>query len=58
MIIIVRALPKEKKEEMPKEKKRKAQKKGKKEKKKINKKGNVTISFSTLVIHSSTLFFM
>ena len=37
--------------ERPK-KKRKAQKK------KINKKGNATISFSTLVLQSSTLFFM
>ena len=55
MIIIIRALPKEKKKKGQKEKKKgpKKEKKGE-----INKKGNVTISFSTLVLQSSTLFFM
>ena len=57
MIIIVRALPKKEKKE--KEKKSKAKnKKAQKKEKKENKKGNATISFSTLVLQSSTLFFM
>ena len=50
MIIIIRALPKKR----PKRKKRKKRKNNNK----INKNGNVTISFSTLVLQSSTLFFM
>ena len=56
MIIIIRALPKK---ERPKKKGKKKKKKEKKKKKKIKKikKGNVTISFSTLVLQSSTLFF-
>ena len=67
MIIIIRTLPKEKKKKKgPKEKKRKkeerpkkrkAQKKGK-AKKRPKKGGNATISFSTLVLQSSTLFLM
>ena len=59
MIIIIRELPKEKKEKKKKGKKRpKKNKKKERKKKKINKKGNVTISFSTLVLQSSTLFFI
>ena len=51
MIIIIRALPNQKKGERPKRKKERP-------KKRENKKGNATISFSTLVLQSSTLFFM
>jgi len=51
MIIIIRALPKKKKKEKKIEKKKGQRKKRKKkEKKKINKRGNVIISFSTLVL--------
>ena len=55
MIIIIRALPKQKKQK--KEKGQKEKKKGQK-KEGENKKGNATISFSTLVLQSSTLFFV
>ena len=61
MIIIFRALPKERKKKKGQKKAQKNKKKKiKKEKKikKINKKGNATTSFSTLVLPSSTLFFM
>ena len=60
MIIIIRALPKKKGQKKKKEKRKAKEKKEKKEeeKNKKNKKGNVTISFSTLVLQSSTLFFM
>ena len=69
MIIIIRALsPKKKEEERPKEKgqikkgrpkkkKERPKKKLKKEKNKI-KRGNVTFSFSTLVLQSSTMSFI
>ena len=46
-------------QEVQRKKERKAKrKKGRPQKKKINKKGNATISFSTLVLQSSTLFFI
>ena len=54
MVIIIRTLPKEKKERPKKERpKRKKIKKIKK-----NKTSNVTISFSTLVLQNSTMIFM
>ena len=56
MIIIIRALPKEKKEKKKGQKKGKAQKKKKEKNKK--KKGQCYYLFSTLVLQSSTLFFM
>ena len=63
MIIIIRALSqvrKKKKKERRKAKKKAQRKKGKKKtkEKEINKKGNVAISFFTLVLQNSTLFFM
>ena len=60
MIIIIKALSPKKgqKKERPIEKKKEKGKKEEKEEKKEKKRGNVTISFSTLVLQSSTLSFM
>ena len=58
MIIIIRTLPKEKKRREGQKKERKKKRKERPKKEKINKKGNATISFSTLVLQSSTMFFM
>ncbi|MCH0719618.1 hypothetical protein LNM77_25305, partial [Klebsiella pneumoniae] len=56
MIIIIRAFPNKKKRKAKKgPKKEKGQKRPEKKRKE---KGNATISFSTLVLQSSTLFFM
>ena len=56
MIIINRALSQKRKANKKRERPKK--KRTKKNKNKINKRGNVTISFSTLALQSSTMFFI